>query len=61
MTQFNEQDTKVTSDFLALLINLGMTPTDAYKTVDKIISPLGWSFVYFNDHEDFWIMDNEMK
>jgi hypothetical protein len=26
-----------------------------------VLSPLGWSFAYFNDIEDFWIIDNEMK
>lgn len=60
-SQFNDEDKKATSEFLCLLVNLGMSPTDAYKAVDKILQPLGWSFVFFNDVEDFWITDNEMK
>lgn len=61
MEQFNDQDKKAVSEFLALLINLGMTPTNAYKKVDEVLTPLGWSFVAFNDQEDFWITSNEMK
>ncbi len=61
MTQFSEDDKKAVSDFLGLLVNLGMSPTEAYKAVDTTLEPLGWQFVYFNDIEDFWITDNEMK
>lgn len=60
-TQFNDEDTKAVSDFLRLLVNIGMTPIDAYKAVNKILNNQGWSFVYFNDIEDFFITDNEMK
>lgn len=61
MEQFTNDDQKVVSEFLGLLINLGMTPTEAYESVDKLLDKQGWSFVYFNDHEDFWITSNEMK
>lgn len=59
--QFNEDDNKAVKDFLALLVNLGLSPIDAFRKVDAVLEPLGWSFVYFNDIEDFWIMDTEMK
>lgn len=61
MIQFNDEDKKVTSDFLGLLVNLGMSPTEAYKNVNALLQKQGWAFVYFNDIEDFWICDNEMK
>lgn len=61
MVQFNDEDKKAVSDFLRLLVNLGMSPTDAYKTIDGILKPQGWTFIYFNDIEDFWICDNEIK
>jgi len=61
MTQFNDEDKKIVSDFLGLLVNLGASPTDAYKAVNEILKPQGWAFVYFNDIEDFWICDNEIK
>ena len=59
--QFNKDDNKATSDFLALLINLGATPKEAYERVNEILTKYGWSFVYFNDYEDFWIIENEIK
>lgn len=61
MTQFNNDDKKVISEFLGLLVNLGTTPTEAFEIVNGVLDKLGWSFVYFNDIEDFWICDNEMK
>jgi len=61
MTQLNDVDHKIVSEFLGLLVNLGMTPTEAYDTVNRIISKEGWSFVFFNDIKDFWICDNEVK
>lgn len=60
-TQFSDTDHKTVGDFLGLLVNLGMTPTEAYREVNTVIKKQGWSFVYFNDIEDFWITDNEMK
>lgn len=59
--QLNDVDHKAISEFLGLLVNLDMSPTDAFKAVDKILQPLGWSFVFFNDIEDFWVTSNEMK
>ncbi len=61
MVQFSEDDHKVVSEFLGLLVNLGMSPTEAFKSVDEILQRKGWSFVCFNDIKDFWITDNEMK
>lgn len=60
MTQFNDEDKQAVRDFMGLLVNLGKSPTEAYKCVNEILKPLGWSFVYFNDIEDFWICDNDM-
>jgi hypothetical protein len=59
--QFNKEDHEAVKAFLGLLVNLGLSPTEAYKKVKDVLSPLGWTFVYFNDIEDFWIIDNEMK
>lgn len=60
-TQFNEDDKRIVSEFLGLLVNLGATPTEAYMKVNRILDGLGWQFAYFNDIEDFWIIDNELK
>lgn len=60
-TQFGNGDHKITSEFLGLLVDLGMTPTEAFKSVEEILQKQGWSFAYFNNIEDFWIIDNEMK
>lgn len=59
--QFNPDDNKSVSNFLGLLVNLGMSPTQAYEAVDKVLSSIGWEFVYFNDIEDFWIVELEDK
>jgi hypothetical protein len=59
MAQFNDEDKKTTSDFLGLLVNLGMTPHEAYKSVNSLLNKQGWTFIYFNDIQDFWICDNE--
>lgn len=59
--QFNNNDTRIIKDMLGLLVNLGASPTDAYNQVSSILKPLGWDFAYFNDIEDFWIIDNELK
>ena len=59
--QFNPEDNKVVSDFLGLLVNLGMTPTQACETVDEVLLKVGYNFVYFNGIEDFWIVDHEDK
>lgn len=60
-TQLNKEDHKIISEFLGLLVNLGMSPTGAFKSVDAVLEKSGWTFVYFNDIEDFWIIDNEIK
>jgi len=59
--QFNPEDNKATSDFLGLLVNIGMTPTQAYEAVDKLLLTVGWTFMYFNDLQDFWITEHEDK
>lgn len=59
--QFNDDDHKVTSEFLGLLVNLGASPAEAYKQVNEIFKKYGWEFVFFNDIQNFWIMDDEMK
>lgn len=59
--QFNNEDTEAVKEFLRLLVNLGLTPTEAKDKVSSVLQPLGWDFVFFNDIEDFWITDNEMK
>lgn len=59
--QFNDDDHKAVRDFIGLLINIGFSSTEAYKEVDEIINKKGWSFAFYNDPEDFWILDNETK
>lgn len=59
--QFNEEDNKAISDFLGLLLNLGMTPIQAFKTVNEALLKVGYEFMYFNDTQDFWITDYERK
>jgi hypothetical protein len=59
--QLNKDDHKVISEFLGLLVNLGKTPIEAFEATDAVLKTTGWSFVYFNDIEDFWIIDNETK
>jgi hypothetical protein len=61
MTQCNDDDHKIIGEFLGLLVNLGMTPTEAYENVNSVLQKQGWSFVFFNDIEDFWVCDNAMK
>lgn len=46
---------------MGLLVNIGMEPIEAHKRVDAILQTKGWAFVCFNDLQDFWICDNEMK
>lgn len=59
--QFNYQDNQAVKDFIGLLVNLGLSPTEAYRKVDALLNQIGWTFVYFNDIEDFRIIDNELK
>ncbi len=61
MVQFSDEDKEAVKGFLRLLVNLGMTPTEAKESVDVILNKQGWTFIAFNDIENFWICDNEMK
>ena len=60
-TQFNDKDKETIKDILGLLVELGATPAQAYQQVNTLIEVYGWTFAYFNDIEDFWIIDNKMK